>query len=39
MRTLFVRLLDYWGELTVWNQFGLAFIAAVGLLLLLWFFL
>ncbi len=29
MRKLFDKLMDAWGELGLWNQFGLAFVGAV----------
>ena len=37
MRTLVDKFLDFWGDLTLWNQFGLAFVAAAALLFLVLF--
>ena len=36
MRSFFDKFLDFWSELTLWNQFGLAFVAAAGLLVLIY---
>lgn len=39
MRTFIDKLLDTWGEMSLWNQFGISFVATVGLVLLLMFLL
>lgn len=36
MRTFFDKLFDAWGELSTWNQYGLAFVGAVILISLIW---
>lgn len=36
MRTFIDKLLDSWGAMSPWNQYGIAFVGAVILITLLW---
>ena len=36
MRSLLDKFFDTWGELSAWNQVGLAFVGAVIVIALLW---